>query len=342
MTSKPKSYENELVKDTILNKPEITVASSVCSVNNKPKNIICSKLIAKCISFNNAVRMNDFLIPETLSGFNANMGYDCSKIIGSSTSGTLGFTTKLSIGSIFNNGFRFGTSFTGHKRVTKDRMPYCYIESNASGHLTGMFQHIIGKKYFINSTGEYQSGYGFGKLDFVIEYGGDNFNLSVTSGWSTEGLRSVVLQNMMRLNDKWSLGTEFLINNSDMIQNWSIMKSGLIRYVGSKKNTIVITVGSVGLSAYYQKTINQRLSTGVETSINWIAVTARTSWIHRIVLGDFVLRGLVDTDCNVITHCQKKLMPLLTVGLSAIINHRTNKFSLGVEIYSGYRQRDSV
>lgn len=96
-----------------------STASSVCSANVKPRNLVSSKLISKCISFNQAMRINDSLIPETLSGFNASMGYNRSKTIGSSTNGTLGFIGKLSLGSIFDSGFRFGTSFTGHESFEK-------------------------------------------------------------------------------------------------------------------------------------------------------------------------------------------------------------------------------
>ncbi|XP_050431161.1 mitochondrial import receptor subunit TOM40 homolog 2-like [Adelges cooleyi] len=291
--------------------------------------------VLRCPSFFNVVRMNDMLRPEVVSGINAYISKDVSELLGANCE-TFGLSSRLTVGSLFPSGFRFGASYTGCTTTAFGRMPYAYIESDVSGYSTGVFQHMFGDRFRINTSGQHSEG--LLKAEGTLEYGGENFNATLDSQWSTLGQRVVVLSNVVHLSKRWWMGGELAMDRvcDDVLE---ARASATVRYARPEDTTAVVA-GNDGLSFYYHKAINRRLMTGVEMTINTKQRTVHGSWLHRIIHKNSMLKGELDTNGTIKAYFHKKLASNLKVGVGCIFNHWTNKFSLGVELYSGFRQRD--
>ncbi|XP_063975617.1 mitochondrial import receptor subunit TOM40 homolog 1-like [Diachasmimorpha longicaudata] len=248
---------------------------------------------------------------------------------------------SLTLSSMTPSGYKFGTCYTGSKRVGRvERYPVIMGKLMPSGNLATTIAHTFGCRLrvkHVNQIGNRK----FEASSSTVEYRSDEATFSVTldNPDFAKCTGTLVIHYLQALSNRLTAGTELAFHRSQLIPGGQDSLIALALRYSTGAQTFSATVGNAGLHICYHHKASQQLQLGVEleTKLSNHDSSAGIFYQLDVPHADMVFRGMVNTKLTVGGVLEKKLYPVpdSSLILSVTLNHGTQNFQVGIGLNVG-------
>lgn len=226
-----------------------------------------------------------------------------------------------------DNGYRFGTLFSGNKEWKGLALPMIQGEMNTSGHLIGSITQQINCMRFV-AVMHYENKLIFPQLTF--DWIGKNFTTSISASKATANCYPEILDctYLKTVTNNLSLG---LRGYYRQFNNLYPIPECLARYESGRFGwSVSLSPRDIQMCHYFHVDDNLRLGLMVNGQFREKQSIGHFGYQFSCPKRQIVVRGMVDSEWNVRSTVEKMMSPFPVVFLlSASLNHRNNRFGLG-------------
>lgn len=165
------------------------------------------------------------------------------------------------------------------------------MESDTSGYTSGQMEFGVFNNVLANIWGQRAPLQNM--LNASVEWSGNNFNTRVIASKNTNTRPSIVLEQVYQLNSYWSIGHQFSISGSNnMEDNWisklpgNMRCNSVLRYNNEFVKVSVNTDTSHNITLRSNWRVSDMFTAGTELTVNVHKMTAKMTWIHKVVLAN--------------------------------------------------------
>lgn len=243
------------------------------------------------------------------------------------------FNSQFGINHIVNitngpdNGYRFGTTFTGNTEWRGFVLPMFQGEINTAGNLIASITHRIDCMRFVTVV-HYEDNLIFPQLTF--DWIGNNFTTSITASKVSARSYPEVLDctHLRTVTDSLSLGVRGYYG---FFNNAVPMPEGLARYESGPFGWSV-SISPIEMQLCHYVRVNENLRVGfmLNGQFRDKRSIGQFGYQFNCPQKQITVRGMVDSEWNVRSTVEKMVsgLPIMFL-LSASLNHRNNRFGLG-------------
>ncbi|XP_012252593.1 mitochondrial import receptor subunit TOM40 homolog 1-like [Athalia rosae] len=247
----------------------------------------------------------------------------------------------LTLSSVTPSGYKFGTSYTGTKRIgEKEKYPIATGDITSNGNMTANFVHTFGCRFRTKFSAQIANNkYKAARL--TTEYRSDNCTLSLSMAEPNfiKQHGTMVFHYLQSITSRIALGCEVACHRGLKVPGGqqSIM-SGALRY-STGFLTFSTTLGEAGLHLSCHTKASRQLQIGAEININMRTHESIGTLVFRLDVphADMVFRGIVNSNTTVGAVFEKKLYPIQESSLviSAMLNHVKQQCRVGIGLNIG-------
>lgn len=234
-----------------------------------------------------------------------------------------------------NDGYKLGVSYTGLKKINKERYPSIYADINSTGDVVANFSHTIGCRLRVKlDTVIKKSSYKY--LKATADYRTDSCTITATlvdpSILQLDGV--LILQYLQSITTRITMGIEAAINNtSSSLREKRTNIAGALRYSNGFQ-TLTATVGESALRVCYHHKQSPHLQMGAEFQSNFVRNESKGKILYKVAptTYDIVFTGFVDSNFLIGAVLEKKLYPIpeASLILSGLFDHKKSNISVGI------------
>lgn len=230
-----------------------------------------------------------------------------------------------------DNGYRFGTIFTGNKEWKGFALPVVQGEINTSGHLIGSITQQINCRSHctrFESVVHYENNLIFPQLH--LDWIGNDFTTSISASKVTARSYPEVLDctYLKTITNNISLGVRWYYR---VFNNVFPIPECLARYESGPFGwSASISTREMQLCHYFHVNENLRLGFILNGQFRDKRSIGHFGYQFSCPKKEIIVRGMLDTEFNVRSTVEKMMTPLPIIFLfSATLNHRNNRLGLG-------------
>lgn len=227
-----------------------------------------------------------------------------------------------------DNGYRFGTLFTGNKEWKGINMPTLQGEINATGHIgASIIQHVNNMRFV--TVMSYDHILIFPQLTF--DWIGNNYTASISASRVTtvNYPEFVDCTYLKTVTQNLSLGVRGCYR---WFNNWRPIPECLVRYESGPFGCLSVSISPYDMHLCHNFQVNENLRLGFMLNGQFRDKRSIGHFGYQFSCPqkEITVRGMVDSEWNVRSTVEKPMTSLpIILLLSASLNHRNNRFGLG-------------
>lgn len=294
--------------------------------------LIVKNILSKHFDATHAISMN----PKSMTPYNKYKNSLNQKAL-TSDKHSASINNRRKIIHDSDDGYKFGVSYTGLKKVNQERYPQFYGDIKPNGDLVANFSHTLGCRLRVKldtaiKKNKYES------LKATTEYRTDDCTITASvidpSIIKQEGL--LLLQYLQAITTRLAMGFEIALNKqSALVSGKQTNLACAFRYSNGFQ-TATATVGESALRICYHHKQSHHLQMGVEFQSNFVRNESKTRVLFQVAppAYDFVFRGFVDSNFLIGAVLEHKLYPIAgaTFLMSGLFDHNKSDISVGVGV----------